>query len=596
MSQETTACRFYKTWKYALLALLACLTTSMATSVRAQITSPPTINGTYPTGTNNLAGTTNGTSNTGTLTNLGLNQGVTFDFSGSLAGTGRWNGGLRFNSTTELQVQPSRTNNTTNTATYEFNFSDTVYGFQFTKDGLDNGDDTVVTFYNNGSQVLVPSGVIIATGDNVTASVVGGVIQAEGPGNDNGEEFFTVHLPLTLGIDRVVFSPTNKNNGNTGNVTLQYRDFAWDVFEADMSPDISGLPATATVGAAYSGTVTCNNSGPDLAADATCVVTGLPAGVSVTGCLPNPPVNVASGASITCTVAGTPTAAAAGSNTVTATAGADNDTNGGTGTGGNNQVTQAVFVQAPSIETTKYGSVTTNSGNNDSITDAGDLVIYAITIQNTGNVNLTSVDVATDTLTRIGGGGLTLTSGPSWVSNSGTSVQGDLAPGEVATFSATYVLVLADIESGGVSNTATGTGTPPSGAAVTDISDDGIDSDSNIVDDPTVSNIAPSPILTITKTADDDTLRAVGDIITYTYVVTNTGNVTINNVNINDVHNGTGPAPAPSDETLTTDSAPTGDSTDTIVNNGAWSSLKPGDAVTFTGTYTVTQNDVDTLQ
>jgi hypothetical protein len=33
-----------------------------------------------------------------------------------------------------------------------------------------------------------------------------------------------------------------------------------------------------------------------------------------------------------------------------------------------------------------------------------------------------------------------------------------------------------------------------------------------------------------------------------------------------------------------------------VPNDGIWSVLAPGDAITMTATYTVTQSDVDTLQ
>jgi len=72
---------------------------------------------------------------------------------------------------------------------------------------------------------------------------------------------------------------------------------------------------------------------------------------------------------------------------------------------------------------------------------------------------------------------------------------------------------------------------------------------------------------------------------TYTYTITNDGNRNIQDVSINDTHNGSDPAPVPGSEALLTDAAA----------DGSWDILAPGDVVTFTGTYTVTQADVDSL-
>lgn len=104
----------------------------------------------------------------------------------------------------------------------------------------------------------------------------------------------------------------------------------------------------------------------------------------------------------------------------------------------------------------------------------------------------------------------------------------------------------------------------------------------------------PTPSLTMTKSANSSGPFAVGDVITYTYTVTNNGNQIIDDVTISDSHNGSGPVPAPGNETLLTDNAPTGDSTDSGTN-GSWDILSPGDVITFTGTYTVTQSDIDNL-
>ena len=109
-------------------------------------------------------------------------------------------------------------------------------------------------------------------------------------------------------------------------------------------------------------------------------------------------------------------------------------------------------------------------------------------------------------------------------------------------------------------------------------------------------NVTPGTrSISVTKVADDVTNVAFGQTITYTYRVTNTGDQVISNVTLSDAHNGSGPAPVPSGETLTNDTLPTGDSSDGSVN-ASWDTLAPGDEVTFTGTYIVTQNDIDTLQ
>jgi len=111
----------------------------------------------------------------------------------------------------------------------------------------------------------------------------------------------------------------------------------------------------------------------------------------------------------------------------------------------------------------------------------------------------------------------------------------------------------------------------------------------------TVDVVDAAPSLSVVKTANTAGPVSVGDIITYTFVVTNTGNVTITNARVDDTHNGSNAPLVPGSETLTTDTAPLLDSTDAAAN-GVWDVIAPGDVITFTATYTVTQTDVDTLQ
>lgn len=107
--------------------------------------------------------------------------------------------------------------------------------------------------------------------------------------------------------------------------------------------------------------------------------------------------------------------------------------------------------------------------------------------------------------------------------------------------------------------------------------------------------------LSIVKTANlNDEINAdgfaqAGETITYTFDVTNTGNVTLTNIVVDDTTNATNGPVVPTGEAIFVDGgAFTSDSTDTAVN-GVWEVLAPGDTVRFSATYTVTQTDVDTL-
>ena len=110
----------------------------------------------------------------------------------------------------------------------------------------------------------------------------------------------------------------------------------------------------------------------------------------------------------------------------------------------------------------------------------------------------------------------------------------------------------------------------------------------------TVEVIDSQPSLSMTKVADSPGPFTVGDVVTYTYTVTNDGDTIIRDVGINDAHNGSDPAPIPGSETLLTDNGTIGDSTNAVAD-GSWDILAPGDVVTFTGTYTVTAADAANL-
>ncbi len=185
---------------------------------------------------------------------------------------------------------------------------------------------------------------------------------------------------------------------------------------------------------------------------------------------------------------------------------------------------------------------------------AGDVVTYTLTAGNTGNVTITGVTFS-DTMA-----GLSAIT-PTWPGTVGT-----LAPGETATATATYTLTQADLDNGSVVNAASVSGSPVRGTTV-----DG--------DDSVTVPLAAEGAVTLKKTGEITQLvgklPVPGDIITYSFEVKNTGNVTATAVQIADPLAGL--------------------SAVTVVGwPGLPGVLAPGQSVTGTATYAVTQADIDT--
>ena len=164
----------------------------------------------------------------------------------------------------------------------------------------------------------------------------------------------------------------------------------------------------------------------------------------------------------------------------------------------------------------------------------GEVITYTYVVTNTGNVTL--------------GGPVTVIDDKATVA---CPVRRLAAPGASVTCTATYTITQADLDAGSVTNTATATV-------------DGIDSNEDTRD----RDATQTPDLALEKTVTPETYDAVGDELTYSYVVTNTGNVTL-----------TGPV------TVVDDKA--------TVTARRRSSLAPARPSTCTATYTVTQADLD---
>jgi uncharacterized repeat protein (TIGR01451 family) len=148
--------------------------------------------------------------------------------------------------------------------------------------------------------------------------------------------------------------------------------------------------------------------------------------------------------------------------------------------------------------------------NNDNLTDTGDVIHYRIVTTNTGGSTLTNVTV-TDVLTPPAGPALALSCTP--------TLPATLAPGATISCTADYVVTAQDTQAGSVKNAVTSTGTPPNGPSV------------SATDNVTQPTQTPAPGLTlektaaITKDANKDDLAGVGDEITFTFHVQNTGEV-----------------------------------------------------------------------
>ena len=167
----------------------------------------------------------------------------------------------------------------------------------------------------------------------------------------------------------------------------------------------------------------------------------------------------------------------------------------------------------------------------------GDKVTYTVVVTNSGNVTVSGIALE-DAL----------------MAAADAPEAFDLAPEGTKTITYTYTVTQADVDAGKIENTAKATGKDPKGTDVTDS------------DDAEVTTVTAAAALTVEKTASPESGVKVGDKVTYTVVVTNSGNVSVKDGNLADDHADL------SDKTF---------------------DLAPNEEATFTYTYEVTQADVD---
>ncbi|SFS95396.1 DUF7507 domain-containing protein, partial [Sphingobacterium wenxiniae] len=196
----------------------------------------------------------------------------------------------------------------------------------------------------------------------------------------------------------------------------------------------------------------------------------------------------------------------------------------------------------------------------------GDVVTYTFVVTNVGNTILNDINIVDDM------------EGLSSISSDET---GNLAVGRSRIFKATYTVRQADLNAGVIRNTAVVTAISPQGE-VTDQSGTALDNNTA-----TELNICQSASVALVKThnkvnteGEDCAVLEVGEELTYTFVVTNTGNVTLSNVKVDEEHfTGAGGIGE-----ITLQSASEGSTV---------SSLLPGGTLTYRAPYTVEEADIN---
>ena len=174
-------------------------------------------------------------------------------------------------------------------------------------------------------------------------------------------------------------------------------------------------------------------------------------------------------------------------------------TNTGIATGAGPLAQTLIAEDSATVTTLQSPAVTlSKSSDPSSFSAPGTTITYGYHVTNTGNVTLNPV-IVSDPMSS-----LSAISCPT----------ASLAPAEDEICTATYTTTQADVDRGSVTNTGTATGTPPAGPIVTDES---------TLTVPATQTAA----LTVSKSATPTTVTAAGEVVTYTFHVTNTGNVTV---------------------------------------------------------------------
>jgi len=229
----------------------------------------------------------------------------------------------------------------------------------------------------------------------------------------------------------------------------------------------------------------------------------------------------------------------------------------------NDDTTDTPVVPSAPALTFEKSAGTPADVNGNGLTDVGDTIVYTFTATNTGNVPLSDVTVDDPKVGAV------------------TCDATTLAVGETATCtSEPYAITQADLDAGAVKNTATATGTPPGGPAVP----------SNPSTTTTPTDQQPSLALVKTGVLDDgdrDDIADAGEVIHYGFRITNTGNVTMSDIGVDD------PLLDEAGEPISCPAAPLppGESLDCSASHTVTAAEATGKALSNTATATGTPGD-----
>jgi len=219
------------------------------------------------------------------------------------------------------------------------------------------------------------------------------------------------------------------------------------------------------------------------------------------------PATLATGASFTCTATHVVTDADMAAGKVDNTAVASSSTGSLSRT--SNLVT-VPLAPAPAITIVKSLSGAAPS-------KVGDTIAYSIVVTNTGNVTVTNLTVADANAT---------------LGTCTPAVPATLAPAASITCAATHVVTDADMTAGKVDNVATASGTA-AGATVSG-SGSGTNGSLNVTSNVVTVPLVRNPAITIVKSVTGAMPTDIGGYVHYTIVVTNSGNVTLHDVQVFD--------------------------------------------------------------